>query len=323
MTKSLRMTLHFGKTTARPQPPSSLFQRIYDYHQQQNGYFGVVHDLPRGEDGGYQGYRGWVGGFSPRIERHPWADQTAAVETIAAQLKPGGSFAAATFGAARFRDARVQDIWERIMIEDRREPRDTINVMARSQDRYNVAPLDERFFQPGVRRIFVNMETGVFTGILPPENRFSVTDPDSRSIFGHFLMLLRTPRLLHRSGRRLRIWFAKEVGLMDPGLSRWFWQGAKLINYCQLMTTNRSKSSRVASTMSNLLTDCLRGSRAVFLGVSTNDNIPGCRMGQDTALGLIKRWKPIRAESRCHYPETRRSSNTIDDQLSQHTPPWV
>lgn len=89
-----------------------------------------------------------------------WADQTAAVETIADQFKPGGTFAAATLGAVRFRDARAQDLWERIMIEGGRillktaeKPRDTINGMARSHDRYNVAPLDGWFFQPGVQRI--------------------------------------------------------------------------------------------------------------------------------------------------------------------------
>ncbi|KAJ5527921.1 hypothetical protein N7513_012080 [Penicillium frequentans] len=74
-----------------------------------------------------------------------------------------------------------------------------------------------------------------------------------------------------------------------------------------------------------LLTDCLRGTRAVFLVVSTNDNVPGCRMGQDTALGVIEALETLRAESHdVIIPKlVLLSSNTIDDQLSQHTPPWV
>lgn len=211
----------------RPQPPPSLFQRIYDYHRQKGGHFGVVHDVGAGngvysrllrsqfqhvivsdvvpENVQQAGKKLGTDGYTYRegkmedirdiadgsvdlviaLNAIHWADQTAAVEAIADQLKPGGTFAAATFGAARFRDARVQDVWERIMIEGGRlllktaeKPRDMINVMARSQDRYNVAPLDERYFQPGVQRIFLNMETGGLTGILPPENRVDVTDPD-------------------------------------------------------------------------------------------------------------------------------------------------
>ncbi|KAJ5769691.1 hypothetical protein N7520_004250 [Penicillium odoratum] len=210
----------------RPQPPPSLFQRIYDYHRQHHGQFGVVHDVGAGNGvysrllrsqfqhvivsdvvpGNIQQAEKRLGmdGYTYRegkmeeirditdgsvdlviaLNAIHWADQTAAMKTIAAQLKPGGTFAAATFGAARFRDDRVQNVWDRIMTEGGRlllktaeNRRDTINVMARSQDRYNVAPLDEGF-QPGVRRIFLNMDRGGLTGILPPENRGDVTDPD-------------------------------------------------------------------------------------------------------------------------------------------------
>ncbi|KAA8646584.1 hypothetical protein EYZ11_006281 [Aspergillus tanneri] len=211
----------------RPQPPPSFFQRIYDYHRQQNGRFAVVHDVGAGNGVysrvlrshfqhvivsdvvpdnvhqaekrlGTDGYSYRVGKMEDIKDLAPgsvdlvlalnaihWADQTAAMETIAAQLTPGGTFAAATFGAARFRDARVQKVWEQISVEGGRlllktaeNPGDTINVMARSQDRYNVAPLDEQLFQPGARRIFLNMQGGGLTGILPPENREDVTDPD-------------------------------------------------------------------------------------------------------------------------------------------------
>lgn len=36
-----------------------------------------------------------------------------------------------------------------------------------------------------------------------------------------------------------------------------------------------------------LLTSCLRDCQAVFLVVSTNDNIPGCRVAQDTATAVV------------------------------------
>lgn len=115
-----------------------------------------------------------------------WADdQTRAMRAIAAQLRPGGTFACAGFGPARFRDARVQDVWERIsqqggrlLLQTANQPVDTINVMVRSQDHYNVAPLDERLFRQRALRIYLNQETGGLTGLLPPERRGEVTEPD-------------------------------------------------------------------------------------------------------------------------------------------------
>ncbi|KAJ5698556.1 hypothetical protein N7462_000561 [Penicillium macrosclerotiorum] len=114
-----------------------------------------------------------------------WADQEAAIQAIATQLKPGGTFACAGFGPALFNDRKVQDVWERIsqqggrvLLKTADQPIDTLNVMARSQDLYNVAPLDERLFRPGARRIHLNMENGGLTGLLPPERQDEVTEPD-------------------------------------------------------------------------------------------------------------------------------------------------
>jgi NAD(P)H-binding len=74
-----------------------------------------------------------------------------------------------------------------------------------------------------------------------------------------------------------------------------------------------------------LLASCLRNCRAVFLCVSTNDNIPGCRMSQDTAAAVIE---ALRNRSRDPAEDgvTRMpklvllSSGTVDDQFSRNMP---
>lgn len=75
-----------------------------------------------------------------------------------------------------------------------------------------------------------------------------------------------------------------------------------------------------------LLTSCLRNCRAVFLVVSTNDNIPGCRLAQDTATAVIKSLQKIKQGS-TDSNEIRKlpklvllSSATIDDHFSRHVP---
>jgi len=105
-----------------------------------------------------------------------FADQEAALQAVAAQLKPGGTLVVGAFGSARFRDAKVQDVWARIMHQAGRallkhadDPAQTQKVMERSSGFYNVAPLDERLFEPGARRIHLNMGEGGLTSLLPPE----------------------------------------------------------------------------------------------------------------------------------------------------------
>ncbi|KAF7585478.1 hypothetical protein BBP40_010816 [Aspergillus hancockii] len=75
----------------------------------------------------------------------------------------------------------------------------------------------------------------------------------------------------------------------------------------------------------SLLTDCLRGTRAAFLVVSTNDNVPGCRMAQDTALGVIRALESLRAQANeVILPKlVLLSSACLDDQLSRDTPRLV
>jgi putative NADH-flavin reductase len=75
----------------------------------------------------------------------------------------------------------------------------------------------------------------------------------------------------------------------------------------------------------NLLIDCLRGCRAVFLVASMNDNMPGCRVGQDSAHGVIDALNKIKAENN-PSPKLPKivvlSSATIDEHLSRSMPKW-
>ncbi|PHH92981.1 hypothetical protein CDD83_2814 [Cordyceps sp. RAO-2017] len=114
--------------------------------------------------------------------------QEAAMTAVAHQLRSGGTFVAAAFGPARFCDARMQDLWARISHEGGRQllkadedPAQTIRVMARTQDTYNVAPLDPSLFAPGAQRIHLNMGQGGVQGMLPPEEAHRNTEPDYTS----------------------------------------------------------------------------------------------------------------------------------------------
>ena len=113
-----------------------------------------------------------------------FAEQEAAVETIARQLRPGGTLVIAAFGSARFRDAKIQDAWARLthqagraLLKHADKPEETRKVISRSSAYYNVAPLSEGYFKPGVKRIHLNMAEGGLTSLLPPEEKDQVSEP--------------------------------------------------------------------------------------------------------------------------------------------------
>ncbi|KUI60116.1 hypothetical protein VP1G_07325 [Cytospora mali] len=121
--------------------------------------------------------------FAANVMHFP--DQQAAMAAVARQLRPGGTFACSLFGPARFEDAALQALWTRISHQGGREllkgadrPEETIRVMARTQDRYNVAPLDTEVFLPGARRVHLNMGRGGIVGLLPPEEAHRNMEPD-------------------------------------------------------------------------------------------------------------------------------------------------
>nr|POE70856.1 methyltransferase tpcm [Quercus suber] len=121
--------------------------------------------------------------FATNVMHFP--DQVVAMAAAAKQLKPGGTFAAAGFGPARFEDPALQDLWVRISQQGGREllqqadqPDQTIGIMLRTQDNYNVAPLDPRFFAPGAIRVHLNMSKGGITGMLPDEDADRLPQPN-------------------------------------------------------------------------------------------------------------------------------------------------
>lgn len=74
-----------------------------------------------------------------------------------------------------------------------------------------------------------------------------------------------------------------------------------------------------------LMADCIRGTKAVFLVATTNDNIPGCRVSQDSAATVIRALEKIKSDSPpgLKLPKlVLLSSATIDDHLARHMPGW-
>lgn len=74
-----------------------------------------------------------------------------------------------------------------------------------------------------------------------------------------------------------------------------------------------------------MMTECVRGTKAVFMVVTSNDNIPGCRLSQDSAETIIKAMEKIKADSApgLKLPKlVLLSSATIDDHLARHMPSW-
>jgi hypothetical protein len=74
-----------------------------------------------------------------------------------------------------------------------------------------------------------------------------------------------------------------------------------------------------------LMADCVRGTKAVFLVVTTNDNVPGCRVSRDCASTVIQAFQKIKVEAGpgLKLPKlVLLSSATIDDHLARHMPGW-
>ncbi|TVY84585.1 Monooxygenase ptaF [Lachnellula suecica] len=70
-----------------------------------------------------------------------------------------------------------------------------------------------------------------------------------------------------------------------------------------------------------LLSSCIRDCRAIFMVVSTNDNIPGCHLSQDTANGVIRALESLKKLEGPSVPKlVLLSSATIDDHFSRHVP---
>jgi len=69
-----------------------------------------------------------------------------------------------------------------------------------------------------------------------------------------------------------------------------------------------------------LFLDCIRNCRAVFLAVSMNDNVPGCRVAQDTTITLLAALRKLRGEGLKMPKIVVLSSSSLEDRLCRNLP---
>lgn len=77
-----------------------------------------------------------------------------------------------------------------------------------------------------------------------------------------------------------------------------------------------------------LMTECVRGTKSVFLVVTSNDNLPGCRLSQDLSATVVAALKTLKEEAQNGGADIKLpklvllSSATIDDYLARKMPGW-
>lgn len=75
----------------------------------------------------------------------------------------------------------------------------------------------------------------------------------------------------------------------------------------------------------DLISDCIRGTRAVFMAVAVSDNVPGCRIAQDTTRVVVAAMEKLRSKA----PNQKLprvivlSSASLDDYLCRDMPRFV
>ena len=70
----------------------------------------------------------------------------------------------------------------------------------------------------------------------------------------------------------------------------------------------------------DLFASCVRGCKVVFLTVSMNDNIPGCRVAQDTTITLLSALKRLKAEAVKIPKIVVLSSASLEERLCRNLP---
>jgi putative NADH-flavin reductase len=75
----------------------------------------------------------------------------------------------------------------------------------------------------------------------------------------------------------------------------------------------------------NLIANCIRNAKVVFMVVTTNDNVPGCRVSEDVARSVIAALERMKRSEKPGYVMPKLvllSSATIDDHLARGIPKW-
>ena len=75
----------------------------------------------------------------------------------------------------------------------------------------------------------------------------------------------------------------------------------------------------------DLFANCIRGCKAVFFTVSMNDNVPGCRVSQDTTITLLPALRKLKAEADPHTQMPKivvLSSSSLEHKLCRNTLAW-
>lgn len=74
----------------------------------------------------------------------------------------------------------------------------------------------------------------------------------------------------------------------------------------------------------DLMKECIGDTRAIFLVVTTNDNVPGCRLSLHSATTVVQALQELRASGQQMLPRlVLLSSCMIDDHLSRDMPRWA
>jgi putative NADH-flavin reductase len=101
---------------------------------------------------------------------------------------------------------------------------------------------------------------------------------------------------------------------------------AKLGNQLPIVVDNKSVDVFEGSIYDvDLFVNCLRGCRAVFLTITTNDNVPGCHMSQDSVRTIISALEKLKEDPVTKTPLPKvllLSSATIDEHLNRDMPGW-
>lgn len=117
-----------------------------------------------------------------------------------------------------------------------------------------------------------------------------------------------------------------EVLFQDPNtrINAYCRNSAKLTSSMpEAVKTNRMQIFAGQINDVEVFTECIRGCKAVFLTVSTNNNMPGCRVSQDMTVTLLSALKQLKAEVDGKIPKVVvLSSASLEEKFCRELPRW-